>query len=135
MDVSQLLEEVQYKAVRSSGAGGQHVNKVATKVVLTFSIATSKAFSEIEKERLLQKLDKRISSEGFLTVTSSDSRSQYRNKMLATDKLIALLQQALKVNKPRKKSKPSKAAIEKRIKAKKNQALKKHHRKRPPLDL
>lgn len=135
MDVSQLLEEVQYKAVRSSGAGGQHVNKVATKVVLTFSIATSKAFSEIEKERLLQKLDKRISSEGFLSVTSSDSRSQYRNKMLATDKLIALLQQALKVNKPRKKSKPSKAAIEKRIKAKKNQALKKHHRKRPPLDL
>lgn len=134
MDVSQLLDEFQYKAVRSSGAGGQHVNKVSTKVVLSFSIAKSEAFSETEKERLLKKLDSRISKEGFIIVSSSDSRSQHRNKTLATDKLIALLQDALKVKKPRKKSKPSKAAIEKRIKSKKNQALKKQNRKPPSFD-
>lgn len=131
MNVSVLLTELTFKAVRSSGPGGQHVNKTASKVEVIFYIDTSEALTDDEKQRLNERLKGRISADGKLSVQSSASRSQHKNKALAIDKLIALLSENLKTSKPRKKTKPSRASIEKRLKAKRNQALRKENRKPP----
>ena len=133
MDSEKLLKEISFKAVRSSGPGGQHVNKTASKAVISFSISTSQIFSPIEKQRLLEKLKPRISQDGILTITCSESRSQHRNKALAIERLFRLLEKSLLVAKSRKKSRPSRNAIEKRIVAKKKHALKKANRKPPSL--
>ena len=134
MEQEVIIKEFDFKAVRSSGAGGQHVNKTSSKVVVSFNILTSEGLSETEKERLKIKLDNRISSEGILTLQSSESRSQHRNKAIGIQRMLELLRQNSKITKPRKKSKPSRSAIEKRIKAKKNNALKKANRKPPRID-
>jgi len=134
MHTETLIKELSFKAVRSSGPGGQHVNKTATKVEVSFLITTSEALSEVEKERLLAKLATRISSEGTITLQCGETRSQSRNKAIVIERLLALLKENLKVSKPRKKTKPSKSAIERRLKAKKTQALKKSTRKPPSVD-
>lgn len=134
MNISELIKELSFKAVSSSGPGGQHVNKTASKVAISFSIASSKLFTEIEKERLLAKLQQRISAEGILTITCSESRSQHRNKALGIEKLAALLQKSMRVPKSRKKTRPSRNALERRVKSKKNHAIKKANRKPPRLE-
>lgn len=131
MNVSVLLTELTFKAVRSSGPGGQHVNKTASKVEVIFYIDTSEALTDDEKQRLNERMKGRVSADGKLSVQSSRSRSQHKNKALAIDKLIVLLTENLKTSKPRKKTKPSRASIEKRLKAKRNQALRKENRKPP----
>lgn len=131
MDIDLLITELTFKAVRSSGPGGQHVNKTASKVEVYFKLADSQALSENQKERIQRKLESRISSEGIISVQSSDTRSQHKNKALAIEKLIEMLQDSLKVSKPRRKTKPSRSAMEKRVKSKKQQALKKSLRKPP----
>lgn len=134
MNIDQLIKEMRFKAVRSSGPGGQHVSKVATKVAVNFHIASSLALSDAEKELLQTRLANRITAEGDIIMQCGDTRSQHRNKLLVMSRLIELLKQNLKVSKPRKKSRPSKRAIEKRLKAKRAQALKKANRKTPPTD-
>ena len=129
-----ILKELRFKAIRSSGPGGQHVNKTASKVELSFNVFTSEGLTENEKELLKTKLHKRITAEGLLIVQCGQSRSQHRNKTLVIERLLKLLQTNLKVAKKRKKTKPSRGAIEKRIKAKKNRAIKKANRKPPKLD-
>ena len=133
MDSEKLLKEISFKAVRSSGPGGQHVNKTASKAVISFTISSSQIFTPLEKQRLLEKLKSRISQDGILTITCSESRSQHRNKALAIARLFTLLEKSLRVAKSRKKSRPSKNAIEKRIVSKKKNALKKANRKPPSL--
>lgn len=132
MDIDLLITELTFKAMRSSGPGGQHVNKTASKVEVYFKLADSQALSENQKERIQRKLKSRISSEGLISVQSSDTRSQHKNRALAIEKLITMLQDSLKVSKIRRKTKPSKSAMEKRVKSKKQQALKKSLRKPPP---
>ncbi len=134
MLVEVLLSEISWKAVKSSGPGGQHVNKTSSKVELSFNLHNSRAFSDSEKELLNKKLKNRLSDDGTFTLQCSESRSQHRNKKIAMDRLINLLQENLKKPKPRKKTKPSKSAIEKRLKSKKDQALKKARRKPPSMD-
>ena len=134
MDLEVLLKEINLKAVRSSGPGGQHVNKTSTKVEVSLQLWSSNAFTEDEKELLKSKLASKISSEGNISLQCSETRSQHRNKTLVIQRLISLIEQHLKVAKPRKKSKPSKGAIEKRLKSKKSQALKKSNRRPPKLD-
>lgn len=129
MNTEKLLQELHFKAMRSSGPGGQHVNKTASKIEVSLHIPNSEALSEQEKERLTKRLGNRISSEGVLALQCSESRSQHRNRTIAIDRLLELLKENLKVRKPRKKSKPSRAAVEKRLKAKRIQALKKQNRK------
>ena len=133
MDSEKILKEISFKAVRSSGPGGQHVNKTASKAVISFTINTSEIFTPKEKQRLLEKLKTRISQDGSLTITCSESRSQHRNKALAIARLFSLLEKSLRVAKSRKKSRPSRNAIEKRLVSKKKHALKKANRKPPPV--
>ena len=134
MDRKKLLKEISFKAVTSSGPGGQHVNRTASKAVVSFVIPTSQIFTPTEKQRLLEKLKHRVSQDGTLIITSSESRSQHRNKASAIARLFMLLEQSLCVAKTRKKSTPSKNAIEKRMVSKKKQALKKANRKPPSIE-
>jgi len=126
-----LLSELQFKAVRSSGAGGQNVNKVSSKVVLTFNLNNSKAFSEEEKELLKIKLDSKLSSEKVLILNCDEDRSQLRNKDIIIKRFLELLKNALIVPKKRKATKIPRSVIEKRIKAKRNLSEIKQNRRKP----
>ena len=134
MEIDIVLNELKFKAVRSSGPGGQHVNKTATKVEVSLSINDSLAFSEDEKETVLRKLKTKISLEGMLQLSCGETRSQHRNKAIVIDRLIEVLKEKLKKPKPRKKTKPSKRAIEKGLTTKKNKAIKKINRKPPKIE-
>lgn len=134
MQEAVILKELKFKAIRSSGPGGQHVNKTASKVELSFTISSSDGLSEGEKELLKSKLAKRITSEGQLILQCGQSRSQHRNKTIVIERFLSLLKSNLKVAKKRKKTKPTRGAIEKRIKSKKKKAIKKANRKPPQLD-
>lgn len=129
-----ILSEVQYKAVRSSGPGGQNVNKVASKVVLSFDLLNSKGFSEEEKKRLIDKLTKKLTQENILLLTSEEDRSQLKNKEIVTKKLFEVLEKNLLVPKIRKATKVPKSIIRKRIKDKKNISEVKKSRKKPDLN-
>lgn len=134
MNTAILLKELQFKAVRSSGAGGQHVNKVSTKIELLFDVQQSLGLSELEKERVFLKLGHRISKERLLLLQCDESRSQHKNKTLVVKRFLEIIEHALKIPKKRKKTKPSKAAVEKRLRAKKKSAQKKANRTKPNLD-
>ncbi|TKD65190.1 alternative ribosome rescue aminoacyl-tRNA hydrolase ArfB [Flavobacterium sp. ASW18X] len=129
-----ILKELQYKAARSSGAGGQNVNKVATKVEVYFNIMESQGLSEVEKERIISKLGPKLSKENILILQAEDTRSQHKNKEIVTAKLFTLLQGALYIPKKRKATRPTRAAKEKRINSKKKTAWKKELRKRPNIE-
>ncbi|WP_103069326.1 alternative ribosome rescue aminoacyl-tRNA hydrolase ArfB [Aquimarina sediminis] len=133
MNTSVIIKELQCKAVRSSGAGGQHVNKVSSKIELTFSVKTSKGLTNEEKLVLSQKMSSRLTKSGVLILRCSDSRSQYRNKELAIKRLLDILKSNLHVQKRRKPTKPSKRAVKKRLDNKQKNALKKANRKKPLL--
>jgi len=134
MQAEELLKELSFKATRSSGAGGLHVNKVASQMELSFDIPNSTGLSEAEKERLQEKLKSRLTKEGILQLSCSESRSQHKNKTIVIERFLDLIKVKLRVQKPRKKTKPGKGAIEKRLKSKKNNALKKSQRKPPKID-
>lgn len=134
MDKKQIHSELQFKAVRSSGAGGQHVNKVSTKVELAFDVAASQGLSPVEKERLLLKLKSRLTKDGVLQLHCDESRSQHKNRDLVVKRLFDLLKNALTVPKKRKPTKPTRSSVEKRLKSKKQAAEKKSQRKKPGLE-
>ncbi|MEG3656283.1 alternative ribosome rescue aminoacyl-tRNA hydrolase ArfB [Arenibacter palladensis] len=129
-----IIQEVKFKAVRSSGAGGQHVNKVSSKVELTFDLENSMALTDIEKNRLLRKLSTKLSKENILIMQCEETRSQHKNKELVIKKFLDTLEASLTVPKRRRKTKPSRSAIEKRLKSKKKAALKKLNRGKPRLE-
>lgn len=131
MDEERIVQELKFKAVRSSGAGGQHVNKTSSKVELHFLVEFSEALSEEEKTRILKKLANKITQAGELVLQSDSSRSQHKNKEDVILRFLNLIKDALKKRKPRKKTKPSRAAREKRLKKKKIRAEKKAGRKNP----
>lgn len=121
-------KDFEIKAVRSSGKGGQNVNKVSTKIELVFDIKASDLISEEEKTVILSKLSNRISKEGKLIIQSQESRSQLTNKEIAIEKLYELLETALRKEKPRKETKPTKSSKEVRLKIKKVSSEKKKNR-------
>lgn len=130
MNLQTLKTEIVLKAVRSGGAGGQHVNKVSTKVVLYFDIKKSNAFEHEIKEILLHKLAPKISQDGLLVLTSDETRSQLKNKIIVWEKLISLLENQLKIKKTRKETKIPRSVIEKRLKSKKINAQNKQNRRK-----
>ncbi len=134
LNKEQIHKELQFKAIRSSGAGGQHVNKVSSKVELTFSLQSSLGLSPSEKERLLLKLGKRLTKDEVLILQCDQARSQHKNKQLVIKRFFELVKKALEIPKKRKTTKPSKSSIEKRLKSKKKDAYKKASRKKPDWD-
>ncbi|MEF3077926.1 alternative ribosome rescue aminoacyl-tRNA hydrolase ArfB [Winogradskyella poriferorum] len=134
MDVEALKSELTYKAVRSSGSGGQNVNKVASKVVLHFNLVASEQFTDDEKARLVDFFQNRLNKQGVLILDSSESRSQFRNKVLVTQKFLDLIVEGLKEEKERKPTKVPKAVKRKRLDTKRKNAEKKANRKPPKIN-
>ena len=114
-----ITTELNFKAVRSSGAGGQNVNKVSSKIVLIFDVATSQGLNENEKLLLYTKLKTKISQENLLILTCDEDRSQFKNKKIIIKRFFEMIENALVLPKVRKATKISKGANEKRIQEKK----------------
>jgi ribosome-associated protein len=133
MEKDKLITELQFKAVRSSGAGGQNVNKVSSKVVLSFDLKNSQALSEEEKWRLETKLASRLTSDLVLILNCDEDRSQLKNKGIVTKRFLVIIEQGLHIPKIRKATKIPKSVIRKRIKDKKNISDVKKNRRKPEL--
>ncbi|MDQ6738556.1 MAG: aminoacyl-tRNA hydrolase [Gemmatimonadota bacterium] len=121
--------ELDVRASRASGAGGQHVNKTSTRVELTWSVASSPSLNDADRARLLVRLASRISDEGELRVVASDTRSQLQNRELAELRLAEMVRRALIVPKTRKKTRPSRASKQARLDAKRITSQKKKLRR------
>lgn len=131
METEKILCELQFKAVRSSGAGGQNVNKVSSKVVLNFDLKNSQGLSEDEKVLLENKLASRLTSNQILILNCDEDRSQIKNKAIVTKRFLDIIVAGLVIPKIRKATKIPKSIIKKRIKDKKNLSEIKQSRKKP----
>lgn len=131
MNKEVLLNEIQFKAVTSSGAGGQNVNKVSSKVILSFDLNNSNGLTEEEKKLLQEKNANKISQEGILQLSSDEDRSQLKNKEIVTKRFLDLIVKSLKKPKIRKETKIPKAVKEKRLQEKKKSSEVKEGRKKP----
>ena len=131
MDKETLLSELKFKAVRSSRAGGQNVNKVASKVVLSFDLANSLGLTQDEKELLQTKIATKLTQDNILIITCEEDRSQLKNKEVVVKKFIKTIENGLKTPKERKETKIPKAVKEKRLQEKKSTASIKENRKKP----
>lgn len=133
MEIEKIISELSYKAIRSSGAGGQNVNKVSSKVVLTFDLLNSQSLSDEEKELSQKKLKSKLTSEGILILNCDEDRSQLKNKEIVTKRFLEIIQKSLIVPKERKATKVPKSVIEKRLKDKSTNSEIKQNRKKPEL--
>lgn len=130
INIPDLSPEFQFLTSRSSGPGGQNVNKVNSKVELRFDIQNSSLLTDDQKEILLSKLASKLTSEGILSVVSQRDRSQLSNKEDAIGKFYLLISKALKPVKPRKNTRPTKGSIERRLTVKRmNAEIKKNRQK------
>lgn len=133
MNKEQIVKELNFKAIRSSGAGGQNVNKVSSKIELTFDLEHSEALNDDEKTLLKSKLSSKLTTENILILTVEETRSQHKNKELAIKKFVSLIETNLKKSKKRTPTKPSKSVIKKRLETKEKTSVKKALRKKPKL--
>ena len=134
MEKEKIISELSFKAVRSSGAGGQNVNKVSSKVVLTFDLKNSKALNEEEKLLLQTKLSSRLTTDLVLILNCDEDRSQLKNKEIVIKRFLEIIKNGLIVPKERKATKIPKSVIRKRIKDKKNISEVKKNRRKPDLN-
>ena len=123
--------ELTFRATRSGGPGGQHVNTSSTRVELVWSVVDSPSLSDEQRVRICAKLANRISGEGVLLIASSEHRSQLQNKEAAVARFAELLRAALEVPKARKKTRPSRAAKEARLRSKQRRSSIKRMRRKP----
>jgi ribosome-associated protein len=134
MEIHKIISELNYKAVRSSGAGGQNVNKVSSKVVLSFDLKNSQTLTGEEKKLLQINLSTRLTTDLILILNCDEDRSQFRNKETVTKRFLELVKKGLIVQKARKETRVPKSAIRKRIKNKKNTSQLKQNRRKPDTD-
>lgn len=133
MDKEIVLKELNFKAVRSSGAGGQNVNKVSSKVVLSFDLENSLGLEEQEKAYLKEKIASKLTQDFILILNCDEDRSQLKNKTIVTKRFFEILEKGLKKPKVRKETSVPRAVKEKRLQSKKTTAAIKQNRKKPEL--
>jgi ribosome-associated protein len=133
-DKETLLNNIEFKTSRSGGKGGQHVNKVSSKVEVILNLHKADFLTIEERILLMERLAHRLDTLGNLHVIAQEDRSQLANRETAVNKLLTVLKAALKVDKARKPTKIPKAVIRKRLESKHSTALKKAMRKRPAFD-
>ena len=131
MNWNQIVNELSFRTSRSSGAGGQHVNKTETKVEVLFDVDVSGGLNDEQKAIIKSKLASRINDDGILIMNSQKSRSQFSNKEDVIERLRIQLEKALIPKVKRKRTKPSREAIEERLTKKKMNAEKKENRRKP----
>ena len=131
MEQEKITSELNFKAVRSSGAGGQNVNKVSSKVVLSFDLWKSSALSNDEKLLLEQNLETRLTNDKILILNCDEDRSQLKNKEIVIKRFLQIIKQNLIIPKERKATKVPKSVIKKRIQNKRNLSEKKENRRKP----
>ena len=125
-----FLPEITFQTSRSSGPGGQNVNKVESRVELRWHLMESQVLTDAQKALILEKLANQLTADGLLLITAQDDRSQYRNKEIALARFHELLLKSLRRPKPRKATKPNRSAVRKRLEGKKIQGEKKANRRR-----
>ena len=117
------------RATRSGGPGGQHVNTSSTRIEITWDVARTRALTEDERARVVERLGARVSGDGTVRVVASDSRSQRQNRERAERRLAELIRRALAVRKPRKRTRTPRAAVEARLEGKRRQGERKRQRR------
>ncbi|NPA69158.1 MAG: aminoacyl-tRNA hydrolase [Chlorobi bacterium] len=125
-----LEKEFEFVTARSGGPGGQHVNKTNSKAELRFNVEKSDLLTTEEKKIIKEKLKNKITKDGILHISAQTERSQIRNKHICTEKFYELLENALKKNKKRKKTRPNLKSVLKRLESKKHNSEKKERRKK-----
>jgi ribosome-associated protein len=130
-DLSQLEQELTFRFSKSSGPGGQHTNKVSTRVELRFNVRDSKILTDEQKETITVKLKNRISKEGELRLISQKERSQIRNKQVVIERFLELISSVLAAEKVRKATKPSTSSRIKRLEEKRKLSERKQARQKP----
>ncbi|MDP8970245.1 MAG: aminoacyl-tRNA hydrolase [Actinomycetota bacterium] len=123
--------ELELRFARSGGPGGQHVNTTSTKVELRWDVRATTALTEEQKARVLERLANRITADGVLVLTSSEHRSQTRNREAVVTRLATLVGEALRPTPPRRPTRPNPASIQRRLEAKRRRAPRKALRRRP----
>ncbi len=126
--------ELDVRVSRSSGAGGQHVNKTSSRVEIFWNVRASRALSEDQRARLLDRLDSRLNTDGSVRIVASDMRSQRKNRDLAEEKLVDLVRRALVIPKKRRPTRPTKASKEARLEGKKRRSNTKRERQNKSFD-
>ena len=129
-----LQSELQFKAVKSSGAGGQNVNKVASKIELIFDLEASLGLTDEEKELLMQSISNRLTKENVLLLQCEESRSQHKNKTVVIDRFFNLIEEGLIIPKERIPTKTPRSVVRRRLKAKRKVSDKKANRKPPEIE-
>ena len=124
-----FLPEITFQTSRSSGPGGQNVNKVESRVELRWHLANSQVLTDLQKQLILEKVAGQLTAEGYLLVVAQDDRSQLRNKEIALARFHQLLQKSLRRPKPRRPTRPSAGAVRQRLEGKKRQSEKKANRR------
>ena len=126
--------ELNFSFSPSGGPGGQHANRAATRATLIFDVDNSPSLDERQRHRIQKRLRSRIDQDGLLQVSAQDTRSQHQNRELARERFQALLQKALKRRPRRRKTRPSRAANERRLEEKKRRGYRKRQRSRDWFD-
>lgn len=134
MNTTEIIKNLNFKATRSSGAGGQHVNKTSSKIELTFDLENSNSLSDTEKALLKTKLSSKLTKENVLILFCEETRSQHRNKAIAIKRFLELLKTNLARPKKRRPTKPSRGSITRKAENKIRVSVKKALRKKPKFD-